>query len=145
MIGCWSPELAGGVLQKMVADILESNELAVVLLLAKELGGDDRDELLRVWCHGRSLIHDTLLQKLHYWTRIPHLIAALALRDSAQASAAARRILDQYDQVADPRLHHSVSLVTCGPFRGQVQAMADGSTLSSQPIAFQRWVARSRF
>lgn len=143
MGGKQAPEVAAGYLTEVldvVMEDLETNILTSETMGFRPLVGDELEELTQEIRRARSCIVTTLRVKMDYWSRLPWLMATLALVDEGKAREFAVQILAAFD--LDPRPPPVQALKTW-------QLLREGRWFRAELILFingkPRWECSARF
>ena len=147
--GCRCPEVAAGVLEQTARQVADMQERSVFEdVMANESAGL-RDAFTREWHLGIGLLLTGLVEKMSFWSQLPHFLCALASWDQGVVESCARKCLEMYSQL-DESLHHPLSRLFLSPvdqssFRSQIERLAAGARVADLPRAVRLFIVRMRF
>lgn len=144
--GCRAPELACEQLPRIMDDLFATSAAQLIMATSRQLSQEDQQKVLSDWERGRRHLAFTLLMKTGCWGQLPSVCVGIAHHDEACARAAALKALQLYESAGDAYPHHALtlSLLSPGPARQQLELFITGDSLESLPLLCQH-AARLKF
>ena len=148
--GCRCPEVAGGQeLDRTMRAAADMQERSVFQDVMADESTEMREGFTHEWHVGLALLMTGLVEKLTFWTQLPHLLCALASWDPTKVQWCAGRSLDLYDQLEE-KVHHPLSrlfLSSTDPnsFRAHVETLAQGGQVRDLPNLVRIFICQMRF
>ena len=110
LCGRHAPEMAQGIWQKVLTDLMELAELDF-LRTVSGLSAGERDVVKRDWEAGKAAFIFELCSKLDFWNHLPYKLCALGARCADAARAAALVCINEWNRcsTASKQLQHDVA------------------------------------